>query len=111
MEYEIIGGVAIAPIIVFLVQRVKAMFPDFDVQRFGAALAVGFGVVIALGYAVAQMTLSIPALIEAIGGGALIGLAASGLYSGVHSAQQAQKAERIIIPEATIGPDADGADG
>jgi hypothetical protein len=85
---EEIAGVAMVPLIVGLVEVVKGLGLD---RRWAPALAVGLGLTLSLGY---RAALGVPAGAEwaqAVLSGLVMGLAATGLYSGTRAVTHAER--------------------
>jgi hypothetical protein len=85
---EEIAGVAVVPLIVGLVEVLKGLGLS---NRWAPALAVALGLGLSLGY---QAALGIPAGAEwaqAVLSGLVLGLAATGLYSGARAMVHASR--------------------
>ena len=82
LEY---GGILIVPTIVGLVEAAKRLGVP---TAYAAPLAVGLGVLISVGYALAAGVPERGALADATLRGLALGLSAAGLYSGVRGWQQ-----------------------
>jgi hypothetical protein len=96
METIILGAYAIGvPIIIFVVQAIKKVGMPTDAAPF-LSLALGIGFVYLIGTGEANQ----PSLPTVLVQGALVGMAASGAYSGVKAATKKETdIETRVVPD------------
>lgn len=81
---ESLWGFAVVPLVIALVQVVKGVWSGFNV-KYAPLVAVGFGVLIAVSYALVTREVE---LVAAVIWGLLYGLSAVGLYSGTKNVSE-----------------------
>lgn len=87
LDSTAVAAVAAVPLIVAIVEAIKRTIPGFNADRWGALTAVAVGVALSLAYEVPSLDAPFPTWRDAVVAGVVLGLAASGLYSGYKAAR------------------------
>lgn len=87
MDLDLVAGITAVPLIVGMVELIKRAFPRFNADRWGALTAAAVGIVLSCAYQVPSLDAPFAVWRDAVVVGIVLGLAASGLYSGVKAAR------------------------